>query len=153
MSTRCNIIIVGNYSKLYIYRHSDGYPSSVIPDLREFIEWVKKETNNTVRFDSASQFAGWLIIWGRELQRSNNVKMEKLFPALKDFGGMDWKVGYYEPTTGLHGDIEYVYKIENGDIFYSSALSGLWDADEDEQKVIEESIDWKPHEEWVEEED
>ena len=24
----------------------------------------------------------------------------------------DWKVGHYEPTTGVHGDVQFVYELD-----------------------------------------
>ncbi len=48
MSTRCQIEFIckrkttsGQYrsDKRTVYRHSDGYPGSMIPDLLEFIQW------------------------------------------------------------------------------------------------------------------
>jgi len=155
MSTRCNIIIGSDDWKLYIYRHSDGYPSSIIPDLREFIEWVRKQTSNTVRFGSPSQFAGWLIVWGYIEHNKWKKELKKTYP---DSTMMDFKVGSYEPTDSLHGDIEWVYKIDDtGTIFYSEAPSGLWDADEvgisPTKEDIERNIKWKSHTEWVESEE
>jgi len=47
-----------------VYRHSDGYPEGVIPDLKEFLEW-NKERN----FDIECQAANF-IYWSKK-------KMEK----------------------------------------------------------------------------
>jgi len=93
MSTRANIIIQDNYDKLYFYRHSDGYPDGTLPTLNQFLEKVKSGEirNNT------SQAAGWLIVIGHEEYKEYQP---------------DWKVGAYEPTTGIHGDVEYIYTID-----------------------------------------
>ncbi len=90
MSTRANIIIKDNYSKLFFYRHSDGYPEGTLPSLNVFLDRVKQ---GKIR-DNVSQAAGWLIAIGMEEQYYS------------------WKVGSYEPTTGIHGDIEYLYIID-----------------------------------------
>lgn len=95
MSTRANIIIKDDYNKLIFYRHSDGYPECTMNDLIEFC----KGYNTTMRTD-VMQSAGWLIIRGHEDLKSHNYQ------------GYDWKVGNYEPTTSIHGDIEYLYTID-----------------------------------------
>ncbi len=38
MSTRCQIEFRGRLRRT-VYRHWDGYPSAVIPDLLEFLAW------------------------------------------------------------------------------------------------------------------
>lgn len=98
MSTRANIIIKDSYSKLYFYRHSDGYPEVTGKSLKSF---VKKYTKNKFRLD-ATQSAGWLIIKG----------YQEYFKYKKSLFDSDWKVGAYEPTTKIHGDIEYLYIID-----------------------------------------
>lgn len=99
MSTRANIIIKDEYSKLWFYRHSDGYPEGTLPSLNKFLDLVKE---GKIR-DSLSQAAGWLIVIGRE----EYAESRSINPR-----SMDWKVGAYEPTVGKHGDIEYLYTID-----------------------------------------
>lgn len=98
MSTRANIIIKDSHTELWFYRHSDGYPEGVMPTLKKFIDLIKK---GTLR-DDAMQSAGWLIIFGH-----NEYKVPDE-PSVKN----DWKVGAYEPTTGQHGDIEWLYTVD-----------------------------------------
>jgi hypothetical protein len=93
MSTRANIIIKDSYDKLWFYRHSDGYPEGALPTLKEFMRKVAK---GDIR-DNAMQSCGWLVIIGHEEYKAHQP---------------DWKVGAYEPTTGQHGDIEYLYTID-----------------------------------------
>jgi hypothetical protein len=114
MSTRANIIIKDDYRKLYFYRHSDGYPEGVMPTLKKFLEWVKE---NKIRA-SVSQSAGWLIIFGAiEYLTIPEFKLDddKYFPH-GDIDTIsnpkDWKVGAFEPTTGIHGDIEHLYVVD-----------------------------------------
>lgn len=137
MSTRANIIIKETWkytdrkgvnqtgeSKLYFYRHSDGYPSGTMPTLRKFINLVKA---GTIR-DNVSQAAGWLILLGAaeyksvspraftisEKDKKAMPKYRLMQPDYKTnyFKPKDWKVGAYEPTDGIHGDIEYLYIID-----------------------------------------
>ena len=121
MSTIANIIIKDKYDKLYFYRHSDGYPEGTMPTLNKFMDLVK---SGKIR-DNVGQSAGWLIIIGAiEYQslnphifpewdkRSYDQNCAKIDVAINDFLPLDWKVGAYEPTTGIHEDIEYLYVID-----------------------------------------
>lgn len=118
MSTRANIIIKDKWSKLCFYRHSDGYPEGTLPTLEKFIQLVK---DGKIK-DNVSQSAGWLIIIGAvEYQCLNSglfpetnkrpweIETDKLVEAIDP---KDWKVGAYEPTDGIHGDIEHLYVID-----------------------------------------
>jgi hypothetical protein len=71
------------------------------------------------------QAAGWLIILGAiEYNTIPEFELEKSTPYIsKTYGdvnsvkwpeadGSNWKVGAIEPTTSLHGDIEYLYVID-----------------------------------------
>lgn len=122
MSTRANVIIKDNYGKLYFYRHSDGYPEGIMPSLEKFLALVK---DGKIR-DNVSQSAGWLIMVGAEEYKKYQLGdyadewtecKEQMWadrvpsvPSSDGFSG--WKVGAFEPTTGLHGDIAYLYVID-----------------------------------------
>ena len=98
MITRANIIIKDEDDHLFFYKHSDGYPEGTMPTLVNFINRVKEgEIRNNV-----CQAAGWLIVIGHE-------DYKEFQP---DCGVGAWRVGDYEPTTGIHGDIEYLYIID-----------------------------------------
>lgn len=129
MSTRANIVIKETYSydgkdqtsKLFFYRHSDGYPEGTMPTLNIFLKWLKE---SKIRTD-VQQGSGWLILLGAI--EYNTIPEYKTVKE-KGYGGSeyeytdlstiaapkDWKVGAYEPTTGIHGDIEYLYVIDLG---------------------------------------
>lgn len=119
MSTRANIIVKDNYDKLFFYRHSDGYPEGTLPTLKIFLQWVKdgKIRNNTM------QAAGWLVILGAleyatipDVKGSETSPFEGYSYRETDLSALqepkDWKAGAYEPTNGIHGDIEYLYIID-----------------------------------------
>lgn len=38
MSTRANVVIKDQYSSLWFYRHTDGYPEGTLPTLEKFME-------------------------------------------------------------------------------------------------------------------
>ena len=100
MSTRANIIIKDEYSKLIFYRHSDGYPECAGEDLKQFVDGYTKDLMRT----NAMQSAGWLILRGNKEYEAGSE------PTKEGFSG--WKVGAYEPTNAIHGDIEYLYTID-----------------------------------------
>jgi hypothetical protein len=110
MSTRANIIIVDGHDELIFYRHSDGYPKGTVPTLTEFLQLVK---SRQIR-DNVSQAAGWLVLVGaREYGvKLGNAGIEYASDSCCAHPGMQWKVGAYEPTTGIHGDIEYLYVVD-----------------------------------------
>lgn len=121
MSTRCNIIIKDEHDQLFFYHHSDGYPEGVMPTLKKFLALVKK---GKIR-DNVGQAAGWLIMLGAMEYQTVEDKLfpehkklsyerddDKIDKLIKDFSPADWKVGAYEPSTGIHGDIEWLYTID-----------------------------------------
>lgn len=100
MSTRCNIKVVDGNNELWFYRHSDGYPAGAMPLLNEFMDLVK---SGAIR-DNVSQASGWLIYLGAKEYGLHDPNTEDGFSG--------WKVGSIEPTTGEHGDIEYLYTVD-----------------------------------------
>lgn len=100
MSTRANIVLKDESGKLIFYRHSDGYPEGTMPILEKFLNRVKSgELRNNIM-----QSAGHLIQMGRD-EMLECFKNE--IPAY-----YSWKVGFIEPTTSIHGDVEYIYTID-----------------------------------------
>ena len=113
MSTRCNIKLVDKYPNgdeevIWLYRHSDGYPSGVHPTLSKFIKNIDE---GKIR-DNVSQSAGWLILFGADEYGQDWGTDEKYSREEVLNPVHDWKCGAYEPTTGEHGDIEYLYVID-----------------------------------------
>jgi hypothetical protein len=103
MSTRANIILKNEHDTLHFYRHSDGYPESTGQDLTEFVKFY---TSKRLRLD-VMQSAGWLVIRGHREYLDGAFTGD---PTTDGFSG--WKCGAYEPTTGLHADVAYVYVID-----------------------------------------
>ena len=65
MSTRCNIHFAygpDEPPKANIYRHSDGYPKGVLPDLDTFFAEVEAQTRDT-RFNDPSYLAAKFVVW------------------------------------------------------------------------------------------
>lgn len=105
MSTRANIVVKSGREKLIFYRHSDGYPEGTMPLLEKFLKEIKL---GNIR-DNVSQASGWLIEFGRQEMLEQESEFKKLYP---NYAGYGWKVGFIEPTTCIHGDIEYLYTID-----------------------------------------
>lgn len=110
MSTRANVIIKDGYGdEIMFYRHSDGYPEGVAATLGEFISLVKE---GRIR-DNAEQSAGWLILLGHEeYAKGGYGSTLDSVRKNKDTNISGWKVGAYEPSVDIHGDIEYLYEID-----------------------------------------
>ena len=96
MSTRCNIIIKTRWNKrIYLYHHHDGYPEGVGALLADYLGEMKP----------------WQI-------KQNPIEIANhLVKHGIPYMGRDWKTGEpkecvddeYEITTGIHGDIDYLY--------------------------------------------
>jgi len=114
MSTRANVIIKDGYNQLFFYRHSDGYPEGTMPTLNEFLELVK---SGKIR-KNVSQASGHLILIGHKEYFGDT--------GLLSHDAFNWKVGAYEPTTGIHGDINYLYIV---------------DLEKEEIKIVEDNFD------------
>lgn len=112
MSTRANIIIKEGKDFLIFYRHSDGYPEGTLPSLKKFVDLV---AYGPLR-DNLQQSAGWLIVIGAleyaSLPKVTNADEDGSPKDWESIEIKDWKVGAYEPTTGIHGDIEHLYVID-----------------------------------------
>jgi hypothetical protein len=106
VSTRANIVVTDGEDELIFYRHSDGYPDGTLPTLKNFLDLVQ---NGIIR-DNICQACGWLVLIGA---REYGVTLEgDQLPVSQRGPSMGWKVGAYEPTSGLHSDIEYIYVVD-----------------------------------------
>ena len=142
MSTRCNVVFVdhstrprnieGGRKPIVFYRHSDGYPDGVQKTLDTFCEWMRE---GRIR-DNASQSAGWLLLLGvkeyaaerdgfsGKFSKSSthslygemyvDTELQEMEPCTIDGEGgySGWKVGAYEPTPGIHSDIDFLHVID-----------------------------------------
>jgi hypothetical protein len=43
MSTRCQILFCGGVVQRLVYRHWDGYPGAVVPDVEAFLAWNTRD--------------------------------------------------------------------------------------------------------------
>jgi hypothetical protein len=109
MSTRCNIhfAYVSGPPVANVYRHSDGYPEGVLPDLDKFFAAVEAQTSDT-RFSDPSYLAAKFVVW----QAGRSAKLE----------AYDWRTstqGEVKPLAFLGvgimsqdaEDAEYIYTV------------------------------------------
>lgn len=116
MSTRANILLKDEHNDLWFYRHSDGYPSVTAENLKTFVDWNLK---GLVR-NNLTQASGWLIVLGNNELNEYVENSDSPYANHESYGGgsephggfMGWKVGAYEPTTGKHVDIAFLYIID-----------------------------------------
>jgi hypothetical protein len=87
MSTRCQIEFRSGEVRRTVYRHWDGYPSAVIPDLLAFLAW--SERRGDVEYETAN-----FLYWSK-----------RALDASKQLG-----FGVCA-NDELHGDIEYYYVV------------------------------------------
>lgn len=82
MSTRCNIILKDDEHQVILYHHCDGYPEGV----GSFLYRKVNDNLKKGRFCFAEDIANYLL--------------------------KDEEDNSYELTSGIHGDIEYLYEID-----------------------------------------
>jgi hypothetical protein len=128
MSTRCQIEFQNfwkddkgkeHLERRTIYRHSDGYPEGVIPDLKEFLKW-NKGRNNDVEYTTAN-FVYWSKRWHEQnyFNKDLNEKIENKNLKWSDNQLTNCSIlhigfGICE-NDEFHGDIEYFYEVINKD--------------------------------------
>ena len=112
MSTRCVIEIRDDYGVYRIYRHSDGYPEGVIPDL-----WIMVHNSRRIQEDIAftgspfgdpAYFLANFIFYGK-------LGAYHRFKDKKDLPYLPWEVGYGvlpSNTDPYEYGIEYYYVID-----------------------------------------
>ncbi len=117
MGTRTNISITteGKYrpeQQMMIYRHYDGYPESVMPDLLTLVNIHLKNEHLTVSPNKTKQTLDFISsnVTGLLKQAPVQKAGEEIKPRL--LGQFQTKISQYEETDGLHGDIEYFYEVE-----------------------------------------
>ena len=88
MSTRCQIEFKCGDVRRTVYRHWDGYPAAVIPDLLAFLQWSTR--SGDIEYEAAN-----FLFWSKQ-------------------GLDDPQLGFgICANDELHGDVEYYYIVEH----------------------------------------
>ena len=103
MATRCNVIVEDNSGyRIFMYRHNDGYPESVLPALAPILSALRihiaDKDDNMMRY--LSPFA--------------QSRLESIADLKKSVAYVAAKIEDIEPfefTTDIHGDIEWLYTL------------------------------------------
>ena len=113
MSTRCQLVVETN-ERIKIYKHSDGYPSGVLPVLKKFLPAFKEGRGFDAEYLTA-HLSSALIQDTFRGRRAFYRKMKKAHPKdpvwanrkiFQDFTG-------HGLDTQWHGDVEYVYRVKS----------------------------------------
>lgn len=90
MSTRCQIEFRRGRQRRTVYRHWDGYPGAVIPDLLAFLAWSTR--SGDVEYETAN-----FLYWSKRGM---------------DEGSVQLGFGVCAPGE-VHGDVAYYYVVEH----------------------------------------
>lgn len=112
MSTRSQLAIYESETSpvqnpadgVFLYRHSDGYPESVIPDVLPFLRWFNEKRGISDTSYCAARLMAHLIKLG------DTHTAEFLGGIGKTSGNFGETTGFGIDTT-IHGDIEFFYHI------------------------------------------
>lgn len=121
MSTRCQIEFVVKWNNKdnkperdyrTVYRHSDGYPEGVIPDLKDFLKW------NVGRNTDVEYAAANFIYWSKRKHEEKYFKPGDGYETRKkwsDMGGTNCSglhTGFGVCNNKeIHGDTAYFYRV------------------------------------------
>ena len=125
MSTRCQIEFTSIWENekkekktesILVYRHSDGYPEGVIPDLKKFLKWLGGRIEDLEY--TVADFIYWskrnfeeryyYKEWGGEKHKNGKTKK---WSAPQDFNSI-LLIGFgICEKDDFHGDIKYFYNV------------------------------------------
>ena len=127
MSTRCQLRFTekGSDQVAQVYRHSDGYPESVLSLLDHLQELLNVTGTQRGSSYAAAQFILTDSLWQmeRSFRRRNGVHNNSPDTVTGMLEPGEWEGvettpsyllghGVEDPSCGIHGDEEYLYQIE-----------------------------------------
>lgn len=126
-----------------LYRHSDGYPSGVLPDIMPFLEWWAQGRGiSDIEYCSA-RLLQWLT--NQYDKGSMDFNRDWIKKGLDTSGRLKQELAEAEKFTGtlghgickqFHGDIEYLYAIQPQGVVVFETKSGLWDDAQNISKYV-----------------
>lgn len=106
MSTRAQVQVKG--SEVMIYRHSDGYPSGVLPTLVPRMKgFIKARGTNDVEYATANVMKAFV----EEYREDADASIDRGMLDLEMYHDMFRYTGLGIGTQ-MHGDIEFFYEID-----------------------------------------
>jgi len=83
----------GSHIEARIYRHCDGYPKGVLPDLAAFFSDVERQTNGDTRFDDPSYLAAKFVVWqaNRNAHGGPMLDFRSVGICAKEMGGVEYR--------------------------------------------------------------
>lgn len=138
MSTRCQIAFTSAETNLdtpeaLLYRHSDGYPSGVLPEMMPFLNWWAGARGiNDIQYCSArllqylaNMYDGYTIKWAKErLEKYKGDESKRSIDEIAETEKFTGTLGY-GICNAYQWDIEYVYEItKEGVNVYETSYSG-----------------------------
>jgi hypothetical protein len=162
MSTRSQLRFVDSSIEwsdtVQVYRHSDGYPEGVLPDLRQLRDLQNRTgtergpTYTAANFILLQKLRGMKMYVGDAPPIRTCIDIEDVLdPEKWDVDQPHFLLGYgvENPASGIHGDEEYLYIVDVGPDGWEVSVSEhngfpSWDA-ADDLPVEETAFD---HVEW-----
>jgi hypothetical protein len=143
MGTRMNlrITVEAKYrpeEEMMIYRHYDGYPESVMPDLLCLIQ-VHLQNPNLTAGKNVKRTLDYISSSVSGLLKRGFVSKEDEEPLPRLLNQYTSKISQYEMTDSLHGDIEYFYELELAPSF---AKITVFDINYEAFRLPDGMIDW-----------
>lgn len=127
MSTRCQLRFIDSCTDCVaqVYRHSDGYPESVLPTLQHLQRLLRATQAQRDATYAAAQFLFYDKLWTLERTLQSDDSLYEGYPdTVADVLTVEsWRDcnktpsyllghGVEDPSCGIHGDEEFLYVVE-----------------------------------------
>jgi hypothetical protein len=117
MSTRCQVLVEG--SNAIVYRHSDGSPEAVLPDLLPLVADFMKSRGNDPEYMTAHIVARFIALHNTWLDSrlaqydgDTSSTAEVSRRSYNQYRYLGYGVEGFQAGDYLHGDTEFLYVIK-----------------------------------------
>jgi len=108
MGTRANIKIVSGKNVLWLYKHCDGYPSAVVPDIRHLFQTMMEEKNPHYHWMTYGyKIATAFIVYNTSIEKEWDYRTGEMIIVGKSELWSDYSIDYDQA-----GDSKWLYTIE-----------------------------------------